>query len=105
MQKTIALTAAAGLLVLGGASAAQAQLTAAQDGPIVYGHHHLAVTSIDEHKRFWVDTLGGELVTFGTSEIVKFPNVLVFMREGEPTAPLLAPAVRQRIADRGLYGA
>ena len=27
------------------------------------------------------------------------------LREGEPTAPLLPAAVRQRIADRGLYGA
>ena len=84
-KKTIASTAAAGLLVLSGASPTAAQLTAAQDGPIVYGHHHLVVTSVDEHKRFWVDTLGGDLVTVGTLEIVRFPNVLVFMREGEPT--------------------
>ena len=62
------------------------QLTAARDGPVVYGHHHLLVTSVDEHKRFWVDTLGGELVTVGGRlEIVKFPDVLVFLREGEPT--------------------
>ena len=47
-----------------------AQLTAAQEGPIVYGHHHLIVSSIDEHKKFWVDSLGGELVTVGTLEIV-----------------------------------
>ncbi len=93
MTKTIAVAAAAGLLVLGGASPAAAQLTAAQDGPIVYGHHHLVVTSIDAHKRFWVDTLGGELVTVGTLEIVRFPNVLVFMREGEPTGGTKGTAV------------
>ena len=73
------------LCVIASAPVALAQLTAASQGPIVYGHHHLTVTSIDEHKKFWVDTLGGELVTVGTLEIVKFPNVLVFMREGAPT--------------------
>ena len=73
------------LFVFAVAPVALAQLTAASHGPIVYGHHHLSVTSIDEHKKFWVDTLGGELVTLGNLEIVRFPNVLVFMREGAPT--------------------
>ena len=40
------------------AAPASAQLLAAKDGPVVYGHHHLNVTSIDEHKKFWVDALG-----------------------------------------------
>ena len=73
------------LFVFAVAPVALAQLTAASHGPIVYGHHHLSVTSIDEHKKFWVDTLGGELVTLGNLEIVRFPNVLVFMRERAPT--------------------
>ena len=84
MTRTMVLAAMSALCVLAGAPVALAQLTAASQGPIVYGHHHLTVTSIDEHKRFWVDTLGGELITVGTLEIVKFPNVLVFMREAEP---------------------
>src|SRR4051794_39778554 len=63
------------------ASHASAQLVAAKDGPIVYGHHHLNVTSVDEHKKFWVNTLGGVVVTIGTNkrEIIKFPNALLFM--------------------------
>ena len=66
---------------------ASAQLLAATDGPIVYGHHHLNVTSIDAHKKFWVDALGGKSVKVGTSpnEIVMFPNVLVFLRQQMPT--------------------
>ena len=79
------LAAMSALFVLAVAPVALAQLTAASQGPIVYGHHHLTVTSIDEHKKFWVDTLGGELVTLGNLEIVRFPNVLVFMRERAPT--------------------
>ena len=79
------LAAMSALFVLAVAPVALAQLTAASQGPIVYGHHHLTVTSIDEHKKFWVDTLGGELVTVGNLEIVRFSNVLVFMREAAPT--------------------
>ena len=77
-------------LVLGGvalsALPASAQLLAAADGPIVYGHHHLNVTSIDAHKKFWIDTLGGRAVKVGTSptEIVMFPNVLIFLRQQAP---------------------
>ena len=73
------------LFVVATASTSSAQLTAAQDGPIVYGHHHLNVTSIDEHRKFRVDTLGGTPGPFGNSEIIKFPNVLVFLRERAPT--------------------
>ena len=73
------------LLLIGGAAAASAQLTAASEGPVVYGHHHLIVTDAAAHKRFWADTLGGVPTPFGQSEIYKFPNVLVFAREGEPT--------------------
>ena len=73
------------LFVLAVAPLALAQLTAASQGPIVYGHHHLTVTSIVESKKFWVDALGGEAVTAGSLEFVKFPNVLVFMREAPPT--------------------
>ena len=67
---------------------ASAQLIAAKDGPIVYGHHHLNVTNIDAQKKFFVDTLGGVPVKVGTNnlEIVRFPNVLIFFRQVQ-TAP------------------
>jgi hypothetical protein len=47
------------VFVLVPAQRASAQLLAAKDGPIVYGHHHLVVTNVADHKKFWVDTLGG----------------------------------------------
>jgi len=68
-----------------GAAPASAQLLAAKDAPIAYGHHHLNVTSIAEQKKFFVDTLGGVPVTVAGREIVKFPNALVFLREQKPT--------------------
>jgi predicted enzyme related to lactoylglutathione lyase len=75
------------LLVLAPASEASAQLLAAKDGPIVYGHHHVNATSIDEHKKFWGDALGGIVVRVGANnlEIVRFPNALLFMRAQKPT--------------------
>jgi catechol 2,3-dioxygenase-like lactoylglutathione lyase family enzyme len=73
------------LFLAAGASNASAQLYAARDAPIAYGHHHLNVTSITAQKKFFVDTLGGAPVTIAGREIVKFPNALVFLREQKPT--------------------
>jgi predicted enzyme related to lactoylglutathione lyase/catechol 2,3-dioxygenase-like lactoylglutathione lyase family enzyme len=86
-MKHIVLTAFLTLLVLAPISDSSAQLVAAKDGPIVYGHHHLNVTSADEHKKFWVDALGGVPTRIGTNnlEIVKFPNALLFMRAQKPS--------------------
>jgi catechol 2,3-dioxygenase-like lactoylglutathione lyase family enzyme len=68
-------------------SPAAAQLLAAKDGPIAYGHHHLNVSDLASHRKFWVDGLGGTPVIIGSSkaERVKFRNVLVFFTEQKPT--------------------
>src|SRR5438128_2577939 len=85
MKRTLALLVSP-LLVLS-ASKASAQLAAAKDGPIVYGHHHLNTTNTDAQKKFFVETLGGKLITVGTNntQIVEFPNVLIFFRTQAPT--------------------
>ena len=84
-MKSLALLAALFLLVP--APTASAQLVAAKDGPIVYGHHHVNATSVDAHKKFWADTLGGTVATVGTDkrEIIRMSNVLIFMRAQKPT--------------------
>src|ERR1041384_2594554 len=71
------------------ASTASAQLLAAKDGPIVYGHHHLNTTNTEAARKFWIDAIGGVLVKFGSNntEIIKFPNALMFMREANKPAP------------------
>jgi catechol 2,3-dioxygenase-like lactoylglutathione lyase family enzyme/predicted enzyme related to lactoylglutathione lyase len=80
------VSAASTLLLLAVASTASAQLLVAKDGPIVYGHHHVNATSLEEHKKFFVNTLGGTAIKVGTNnaEIVKFPNVLIFLRQQAP---------------------
>jgi catechol 2,3-dioxygenase-like lactoylglutathione lyase family enzyme len=67
------------------ASSSQAQLLVAKDAPVAYGHHHLNVTSIPADVKFF-ETLGGTPITVAGRSIVKFPNVLVFLREQKPTA-------------------
>jgi catechol 2,3-dioxygenase-like lactoylglutathione lyase family enzyme len=86
-MKRRSLALALVVLALAPAPRASAQLLAAKDGPIVYGHHHLLVTSAADHKKFWVDTLGGTAITIGSQnrEIVKFPNALLFMNPGMPS--------------------
>ena len=76
-----------GLFVAVPSSLASAQLLTAKDAAIVYGHHHLNATSIDEHKKFWVDTLGGTAIKAGTFDVVKFPNVLIFLNARAPSGP------------------
>ena len=82
----LAVSCAVALLVVLTASSASAQLTAAKEGPIVYGHHHLAVSNVDAHKKFWVDTLGGTLITLSSgTQAIRFPNVFILMRAQAPT--------------------
>jgi catechol 2,3-dioxygenase-like lactoylglutathione lyase family enzyme len=78
---------AAAVLALAAPAASHAQILVAGEGPVVYGHHHLNTTDMAAQKKFYVDTLGGKLVTFGQNnqEIIAFPNVLMFFR------PMQAP--------------
>jgi catechol 2,3-dioxygenase-like lactoylglutathione lyase family enzyme len=86
MSKTFVMAAGTAVL-LAAAQPARAQLLVAKDGPVVYGHHHLAVSSLGEAKKFFVTALGGTDVTSGTSTaaVVKFPNVFVFFQPRQPT--------------------
>ena len=85
MLRRVAIVLA--VLLLSPAAPAPAQLVAAKDGPIVYGHHHVNATNVDEHKKFWIDALGGTLVRFGANnrEIIKFHNALVFLNAAKPS--------------------
>jgi catechol 2,3-dioxygenase-like lactoylglutathione lyase family enzyme len=69
---------------------ASAQVLSKDQGPIVYGHHHLNTTNMAAQKKFYVDTLGGKLRHIGAGterdqEIIEFPGVLMFFR------PMQAP--------------
>ena len=62
-----------------------AQLLAARENPFAVGHHHLNVTDVAAHKKFWGELLGAELAKFGETDVVKLPNTLLFLRQQAPT--------------------
>ncbi len=66
---------------------AGAQLVSHPDAPARVGHYHLNVTSIEAHKKFWVDTLGGRAMKFGGIDVIEFPDAFLFLREQKPTGP------------------
>ena len=58
-----------------------------KQAPIVIGHYHLNVTSVDAHKKFWVDTLGGTPTKIGSVEAIRFPGILLLLNVQKPTGP------------------
>ena len=68
-------------------ASAFAQLVSHADAAIRVGHYHLNVTSIDAHRKFWVDTLGGTAMKFGGIDVVKFPDAFIFLRVQKPSGP------------------
>jgi catechol 2,3-dioxygenase-like lactoylglutathione lyase family enzyme len=65
------------------AGTASAELTN-RAAPVIVGHYHLNVTSVADHKRFWVDTLGGKAVKIGTVDAIEFPDVYLLLHEQKP---------------------
>jgi catechol 2,3-dioxygenase-like lactoylglutathione lyase family enzyme len=64
--------------------AAEAQLASPNKAGVSMGHLHYVVRDVDANKRFWV-ALGGTPDTFNGAVVVKFPDVLVFLTQGEST--------------------
>jgi len=64
-----------------------AQLVSHAEAPIRIGHYHLNVSSIEAHKKFWVETLGGRAMKFGSIDVVEFPDAFIFLRVQKPAGP------------------
>jgi len=64
-----------------------------KDAPVRVGHYHLNVTSVSDHKRFWVDTLGGTISAceigssgeLGPAELI----VTIDPKDGYPDGPTI----------------
>jgi catechol 2,3-dioxygenase-like lactoylglutathione lyase family enzyme len=56
-----------------------------KDAPVRVGHYHLNVSSVADHKKFWVDTLGGKAGRFGNEDIVTFGDVVLILHQQKPT--------------------
>lgn len=78
------ITALVGALFLALTSASFAQLSTPNAAGIAMGHLHYVVRDVAANKAFWIK-LGGTPVALGTTEGVKFPDVIVLLRQGETT--------------------
>lgn len=85
-MKRVVWALAVSLIVWGASSRPVAQLLNKQ-APVIVGHYHLNVSSIDAHKKFWVDTLGGTAMKIGNTEVIRFPDVYLFLNAQKPTGP------------------
>lgn len=61
-----------------------AQLAAPNEAGVTMGHIHLHVRDVEAHKKFWL-TLGASPAKYAQTEVMKFPDVLVFLAKAEPS--------------------
>src|SRR5262245_11925482 len=80
---SIGTTMSLGLLLA--AAPSYAQLIAAKDAPVAYGHHHINATNVAADTKFFADALGGTTMTKAGRTIVKVHNALILIREQKPT--------------------
>jgi catechol 2,3-dioxygenase-like lactoylglutathione lyase family enzyme len=83
MARSLAsITAVLGLALAG---TSNAQLSPPNAAGVAMGHLHYVVRDVAANKAFWV-ALGGKPIVFnGTTEGALFPDVVVLLRQGEPT--------------------
>jgi catechol 2,3-dioxygenase-like lactoylglutathione lyase family enzyme len=62
----------------------QLRLSAPNQLGVAMGHLHYLVRDVEANKKFWV-ALGGVAAKIGTTDVVKFPEVMVFLTEGNPS--------------------
>jgi catechol 2,3-dioxygenase-like lactoylglutathione lyase family enzyme len=78
------IVAAVSSLALARPATAQLQNT---EAPVVVGHFHMTVTSVADHRKFWVDTLGGTPAKIGNADVVRFPGIVLFFDQKKPSGP------------------
>jgi catechol 2,3-dioxygenase-like lactoylglutathione lyase family enzyme len=83
-MKSIARPLVLAVLTIGAMSHPFAQMLN-KEAPVRVGHYHLNVSSVAEHKKFWVDTLGGKAGHFGNEDTVIFGDVVLILHQQNPT--------------------
>jgi catechol 2,3-dioxygenase-like lactoylglutathione lyase family enzyme len=67
------------------AADASAQLAAPNAAGVSMGHLHYRVKDVDGNKRFWT-ALGGTAIKIGSTEAIRFPDVIVMLTPGDYSA-------------------
>ena len=63
---------------------AGASIGSAAEAPVSMGHHHVNTGNLEATRRFW-ELIGATPVAFGDFQVMRLPDLLVFLREQEPT--------------------
>jgi catechol 2,3-dioxygenase-like lactoylglutathione lyase family enzyme len=84
LTTTTIRTGLAVLLLALAAGATQAQLAPPNERGVAMGHVHFMVRDLDANARFWA-ALGGREAQFGANRAFVFPDMVVLLREGEPS--------------------
>jgi len=63
---------------------ASARLASPNTAGVSMGHLHYRVRDVEANRRFWM-ALGGQPTVVGDGVVLKFPDVLVFLQQGEST--------------------
>lgn len=70
------------LIVLLPLGPVRAQLASPNPTGVSMGHLHYVVRDVEAHRKFWID-FGAKPVQFGDREILKLPEVFIFLDRGE----------------------
>lgn len=62
-----------------------AQLASPNDDGLTFGHVHLNVTDVEAHAAIWTEHFDGEVITDTALSAIRFPNMVLILREQEPT--------------------
>ena len=84
MHRSLTVAVAALVWALGASAGAQ---LSNKEAPAIVGHFHLNVTSVEAHRKFWADTLGGTAEKVGGQDAIRFPDIVLILRVQPPTGP------------------
>jgi catechol 2,3-dioxygenase-like lactoylglutathione lyase family enzyme len=70
-------------LVLVSVAPLQAQLPTPNAAGVSAGHTHMMVRDPDVHKKIWVETLGAQVVTSGSLELLKLPGIFLVLGKAD----------------------
>jgi extradiol dioxygenase family protein len=79
------LIALLGLALVWSAGVSRAQLSSPNTAGVAMGHLHYHVLNVEANKKFWA-TLGAKPIMVGSTDVMKLPDVLIFLTKGEPYA-------------------
>lgn len=72
-----------GLVLLWPVGISWAQLAAPNQAGVAMGHLHYRVRDVEANKQFWIAVGGTPAGKIGTTDVIKLPNVLILLKEGE----------------------